>query len=208
MTTADGPAGLDPGDRSRREVSIEVPQANTNATAARTGFRWDERTLLLLGLLRAQSQHGYRINEFIERSLSRVTDMKKSTAYAILGRLHEAGLVSQRTEQEGHRPPRRVYAITPVGEEAFRGLLRAHLARPGRTHVQGDIALMFVDQLDRAEAVGCLERRLAELDARLSADQHHPEHRHGLGVELALERRQVLLRAERDWLRAVIERLS
>ena len=29
----------------------------------------DERALLLLGILRGQSQHGYQINEFIERNL-------------------------------------------------------------------------------------------------------------------------------------------
>jgi DNA-binding PadR family transcriptional regulator len=50
----------------------------------------DERALLLLGVLRVQSQHGYQINEFIERTLGRVTDMKKPTAYAILERLSAA----------------------------------------------------------------------------------------------------------------------
>lgn len=42
------------------------------------------RSLILLGLLMGQSQHGYQINEFIEKNLSVVTDMKKSTAYATL----------------------------------------------------------------------------------------------------------------------------
>ncbi|HYB01600.1 MAG TPA: hypothetical protein VED37_15385 [Ktedonobacteraceae bacterium] len=43
----------------------------------------DERMLLLLGLLKAQSQHGYQINEFIEHNLKRMIDMKRSTAYSL-----------------------------------------------------------------------------------------------------------------------------
>src|SRR5690606_5170873 len=66
----------------------------------------DERELLLLGLLRAQSQHGYQINEFIEKNLRRVTDMKKATAYAILDRLARDGHAVTHREQEGNRPPR------------------------------------------------------------------------------------------------------
>ena len=162
---------------------------------------------MLLGLVRAQSRHGYRINEFIERNLGRVTDMKKSTAYALLDRLHRAGLVSRWTEQEGRRPPRRVYAITPAGEAAFRQLLRAYLSRPGPGYEQGDVAVMFLDHLDRDEAVACLERRLAELDARLADYPRPPEHGHGVGVGLAIERQRALLQAEREWLKGVIRRL-
>ncbi len=61
----------------------------------------DERELLVLGLLMTQSQHGYRINDFIERNLGQVSDMKKATAYAILKRLDKQGCVNVTVEQEG-----------------------------------------------------------------------------------------------------------
>ena len=83
----------------------------------------DERALLLLGMLRAQSQHGYQINEFIERNLSRVTDMKKPTAYAILDRLARDGYVRVHSEQEGNRPPRNVYYLTVNGVRWFELIL-------------------------------------------------------------------------------------
>ncbi|GAF07814.1 PadR family transcriptional regulator [Paenibacillus pini] len=60
----------------------------------------DERELLVLGLLMAQSQHGYQINDFIERNLGQVSDMKKATAYSILKRLDKAGYVDVSVEQE------------------------------------------------------------------------------------------------------------
>ncbi|HEY7357247.1 MAG TPA: PadR family transcriptional regulator [Ktedonobacterales bacterium] len=168
----------------------------------------DERELLLLGILRVQSQHGYQINEFIERNLSRLTDMKKPTAYALLERLSQAGYVEERGEQEGKRPPRKVYSITPSGERRFLDLLRANLTRAERMTFAGDVGLMFLDELPRAEALDLLGQRLAHLREQISAHEHAPRHAHGLGVDLALEHLLVLLRAEQDWLAATIQRLQ
>lgn len=167
----------------------------------------DERTLLLLGLLKAQSRHGYQLNEFIEKNLSRITDMKKATAYATLDRLKASGLISETVEQEGNRPPRKVYAITPEGEEAFRRLLAENLASADRLVLGGDIGLMFIDHLPRAEALALLTQRLAAAEERLAAHEQTPQHGHGIGVDLAVEHLQVLARADRDWLRGVIDRL-
>lgn len=168
----------------------------------------DERELLLLGLLSFQSQHGYQINEFIERNLSRVTSMKKATAYAILDRLARDGYASVHTEQVGNRPPRKVYALTPRGEERFRALLRRSLADPGEATIPGDIGLMFLDQLPRQEVIEGLRKRLDRVETQIAELGQVPRHEHGIGVDLAVEHKLVLLRADRDWLRDVIARLE
>lgn len=126
----------------------------------------DERALLLLGLLKAQSQHGYQLNEFIERNLGWVTDMKKPTAYALLERVCRDGFATMRTEQAGNRPARKVYAITPQGEAAFLDLLRTTLASAERSEIPGDIAIIFLDQLPLAEARALLEQHLAHSYSR------------------------------------------
>jgi DNA-binding PadR family transcriptional regulator len=167
----------------------------------------DERALLLLGILRAQSQHGYQINEFIERTLGRIADMKKPTAYALLDRLCQAGHVAVHTEREGNRPPRKVYAITPSGETLFFDLLRSNLATPDRLGGEGDIGMMFLDSLPVKDALALLERRRVQLDEQIVAYEQAPKHEHGLGVDLALERQLTLLRADREWLDTVISRL-
>jgi DNA-binding PadR family transcriptional regulator len=167
----------------------------------------DERSLLLLGLLKAQSQHGYQLNEFIEKNLSRVTDMKKATAYAVLDRLKAAGLIAETVEQEGNRPPRKVYAITDDGEAEFERLLVETLSAADRLVLAGDIGLMFLDHLPREQALACLQARLTTLEQRLAAQAQTPQHGHGIGVDLAVEHVQVLLTADRDWLRGVVERL-
>src|SRR5262245_28108529 len=124
------------------------------------GRDMDERALLLLGLLKAQSQHGYQINEFIERNLGRMTDMKKATAYATLDRLAHEGFVNVHTEQAGNRPPRRVYSITPAGEAQLLGLLRANLAQYDSLALSGNVGLFFIDELPWDEAISCLRSRL------------------------------------------------
>lgn len=168
----------------------------------------DERALLLLGILKAQSQHGYQINEFIERNLSRVTDMKKATAYAVLDRLSRGDYVSVRSEQAGNRPPRKVYTITAAGEELFLRLLRENLCRADSLARAGDIGLMFLDELPHDDVLTCLRERLIRLDQQIEAYEQAPSHGHGSGVDLALDHVRHLLGADRAWLASAIDRLA
>ena len=167
----------------------------------------DERALLLLGILMAQSQHGYQINEFIEKNLSRVTDMKKSTAYATLDRLSDAGYVEMHAQQEGNRPVRKVYAITPEGSVHFLNLLRANLAKADEMNFASDIGMMFLDHLPYQETLPLLQDRLRQLKAQIELYQSAPQHGFGFGVDFAVEHHLVHLKADYQWLGSVIQRL-
>lgn len=165
----------------------------------------DERELLVLGLLKAQSQHGYQINEFIERNLGQVSDMKKSTAYTLLKRLNQSGFVDVTVEQEGNRPLKQVYSITRRGEEKFVELLKATLSHVEDVTPSGDIGIMFIDHLSEAEAVSCLKKRLDKVESLLVVYGNAPKHDHGVGVDLSVQHRLALLATERDWLKQRIE---
>ncbi|MGH2487700.1 MAG: helix-turn-helix transcriptional regulator [Ktedonobacterales bacterium] len=167
---------------------------------------WDARALLLLGALTVRSQHGYQINDFIERC--RVTDLKKPTAYALLDRLVAAGHISVRTEQEGNRPVRKVYTLTATGHALFADLLRENLATPDTGTGSGDIGLMFLDYLPRAEAAHYLRQRLDQLDYALADTTVVPPHGGHLTVNVALEHQTALRRADRNWLAALVERFE
>jgi DNA-binding PadR family transcriptional regulator len=166
----------------------------------------DHHTLLLLGLLRNQKQHGYQINDFIERALSSITTLKKPTAYALLDRLYKQGLVDVQNEQEGNRPPRKVYALTPGGLEHFLKLLRETLSEATPPDLPDHIALMFLDQLEPNERLECLIRRLAKLEDHIATLEAVPSHDDIGSVGLAIERQLMLLNADRAWLEALIER--
>lgn len=168
----------------------------------------DERELLILGLLKAQSQHGYQINEFIERNLGTVSDMKKSTAYSVLKRLDKGGFVSSETEQEGNRPPRQVFSITERGAERFEELLRHWLAQVDDTTPAGDIGVMFLDHLPPEEVARYLRQRLAKVEAKLQMNESVPGHGHGIGVDLSVRHRIALLKADREWLLDAIRQVE
>lgn len=167
----------------------------------------DDRALLLLGILMAQSQHGYQINEFIEKNLSRITDMKKPTAYAALERLCEGGFVQISLEQEGNRPTRKVYSITSGGVSHFFELLRANLAQADKMNFFSDIGMMFIDHLPYEDTVSLLEERLRQLSTQIQQHETAPRHGFGLGVDFAIEHHLVHLKADHGWVFSVIERL-
>ncbi len=167
----------------------------------------DERHLLLLGLLMAQSQHGYSINEFIEKNLGRVSGMKRATAYALLEKLEHRGFVRMDTETVGNYPPRKVYSITPAGREAFFSLLEELLVDTDNGGSAAEIALMFVDWLDRERVVALLRERIERLEGAAAQLRAMPSHKDSSGVDYAVQRRIILLEAEADWLKQLIRQL-
>jgi len=74
---------------------------------------WDERALLLLGVLMTQSQHGYQINDFIENALCRVADMKKGPPTPVAMPPH-GGMVDIASSRSAIAPGK-VYTITDAG---------------------------------------------------------------------------------------------
>ncbi len=160
----------------------------------------EERKLLLLGLLLSQSQHGYQINDFIEKNLSGFVGMKRSTAYSTLDNLCESGHVRMELEQVGNRPARKVYTLTDEGRRLFDQLLREYLVKLEGFEMPVEIALMYIDSLEETERVGWLSKRLAAIDAAIAALAATPPHGFGVGVDLAIGHRLHMMRAEREWL--------
>ena len=107
-----------------------------------------ERELLLLGFLRREQAHGYRLNEFIERDMAACTDIKKPTAYFLLDKMAKQGWITMRETREGNRPPRRVYRVTAKGEALYQKLLRENLSDFIAAKFPGDVGLAYADDLD------------------------------------------------------------
>ena len=160
-----------------------------------------ERELLLLGLLRRREMHGYQLSEFLETHLGMFFDLKKGTAYNLLGKMEEVGWVTSREEKEGRRPVRRVFAITPEGESIFQDLLRKVLPRYQYPSFPGNVPILFLDALPPGEKMGLLKERRGEVKDRLTALETHMDHvAHPL-----LDHRRRILQTELDWLGALIE---
>jgi DNA-binding PadR family transcriptional regulator len=75
----------------------------------------------ILGLLHYRPMHGYRIKEHIERNFGHMWSINYGQIYPNLKKMLHEGLVSMSEEVcEGEKgPPRKLYAITEKGREAF-----------------------------------------------------------------------------------------
>ena len=157
-----------------------------------------ERELLLLGLLHSQDMHGYKLAEFVERDLAICTDLKKPTAYYVLDKMAQKGWVTSTETQEGNRPPRQVYGITPEGEQVFQNLLRESLASYNTTKFGDDIALAFAEGLPTDELLTLLNQKRAALLADLETMRATPPHP-GF-IQLVIDHRLFHLESELRWL--------
>ena len=165
-----------------------------------------ENKLLLLGLLRRQEMHGYQLFEFIDRDLGYCTDLKKSTAYYMLNKMAQDGWIEEEMIQDGNRPPRRVYRMTPAGEAAYQQLLRKNLEGYSPVTFKGDVSLAFIDDLDQDEARQLLELRRAALQSALAEVQATPPHA-GSG-QWVIDHQIFHLHTELNWLEVVFARLQ
>ena len=168
-----------------------------------------ERQLLLLGLLRREDMHGYRLNEFIERDMAFCTDVKKPTAYYLLDKLAEQGYIStvdDPNEADSNRPPRTIYRITPAGEARFMELLRDNLSHFERHTFPGDMGIAFMDALPAGEAFERLQERRQSMQDFLAEMERVPAH-HG-PLNLVVDHHIRHMRAEIKWLGDVLDWLE
>lgn len=169
----------------------------------------DERVLLLLGLLTSQDRHGYEINDFIEHQMGCMIDLKKATAYQLLDRLEQHQLIESRTEQQGNRPQRKVYALTEAGHRHSLELLAGELAHEKPLILSGNVALMFAEHLPPKERQAALEEWISQLEKRLAVFDRLLELPHlTQGVRLATDRVRTLSQADLGWLRRTAAELD
>ncbi|PWA08427.1 PadR family transcriptional regulator [Pueribacillus theae] len=168
----------------------------------------DHRSLLLLGLLMTQSQHGYQIHDFVEKNLKFITNMKKATAYALLDKLSKEKFIDVSVEYDGNRPPRKVYTINDQGIQLFNKLLLQNLSTSETVFYEGDIGLMFLDHLSTEKAIESLRKRLQELQEKYSYFQQAPIHNKNSGVNIAFKHKKKMLEAEINFLLETIQLLE
>jgi DNA-binding PadR family transcriptional regulator len=184
------------------------------AQASRSPAPLTSLGIAVLALLTAEPAHPYQMRHEIRvREIDRVMKVTHGTLYSTVDRLAATGLIQPvETSREGRRPERTVYEITPAGRDQLLDTLRVELMRSAPSYPKLASALAFATLLSPDEVADLLQRRGIEVESQLSAmnaamdaslkDRSHPLKRvHLIEVEYQL----ALLRAERDWLTALIE---
>jgi DNA-binding PadR family transcriptional regulator len=165
-----------------------------------------EKKLLLLGLLLSHDMHGYRLNEVLQHNPGLSITLKKSNAYKLLKDMETDGWVTHQQEQEGNRPPRRVYTVTKEGEAAFYRLLRENLSTYPTPEFPGAVGLDFVYLLPPEEVVALLEQRHQAIETTFQQlEDVSAEIRQS---HLAIEYLHHYYATELQWLAEVIKRFQ
>lgn len=73
----------------------------------------------ILGLLSYEPMSGYDMKSFLDNSINFFWSAQLSQIYRDLGTLEKKGYVSYQIDAQDGRPDRKVYHITPEGENAF-----------------------------------------------------------------------------------------
>lgn len=164
------------------------------------------REMLILGLLRKENMHGYRLAEWIHHNLGDSAELKRPTAYFVLEKMTACGLVTFADHQQDHRPTKRVYSITRQGELEFFRLLREALAALPPNGFDVDVALAFVMELPADEAVELLTARSLAIENRLGQLQQAEGHTGPAGWMVEQQLRHY--ETERVWTHELIQRIQ
>jgi DNA-binding PadR family transcriptional regulator len=166
--------------------------------------------LAILALLSREPMHPYEMRHRIRmREIDRVIKITHGTLYNTVERLAATGLIEPvETTREGRRPERTVYAITERGADQMLDSLRDMLMRSATEYRRLAAALSFASILDPSEVADLLERRSAEVEARLSGMNTALDStlKRGVGRVSLIETEYLaaLERAEAEWLRATV----
>ena len=166
-----------------------------------------EGKLLLLGLLRGSDMYGYQINEVIDTHLRTSVHLTRPTAYRLLNQMADDGWVTFHEEQEGSRPTRRVFSITPEGERAFQENLRACLAAYTPEEYQSITCVGFLDEIEAHEAVPLLKERREKIIRLLESQTKYDSHGTG-SMQYIIDHHGRHLQTDLEWLQGVIDQVK
>jgi DNA-binding PadR family transcriptional regulator len=122
----------------------------------------------LLGLLEQGSKHGYQLYQILISDLGQVWHISLSQAYNILNRLENQGFISAEVLPQEKLPDRKLFSLTPAGQERF----ERWLSSTSFTSVRA-IRLEFLTRLYFAQSRGdefshqLIDAQLSEVHAGL-----------------------------------------
>src|SRR3989304_9775686 len=112
---------------------------------------------VLLVLRSREANPGYGVGRLLHREFHHLWDARLQQIYGEFAKLQEEGLVKAEAVAMPTRPAKKVYSLTPAGEEA----LHDWLSKPPALHAAKDDLLIQLSCLDRIPT-GVIPRRLEQ----------------------------------------------
>ncbi|MEU5780406.1 PadR family transcriptional regulator [Micromonospora lupini] len=159
---------------------------------------------VVLAMLAKEPAHGYELRSRMRGALGPLGEaMNAGQVYVTLARLAKAGLVtSERADGLPDRPDRRVYALTPAGQQRVAGWL-TEVTWPRPDLAEFHLKLVAAAAARLADPVELVDAQRREVLRRLrDAQRAALERSLDPVVGLLLEGVVLRLRADLDWLEA------
>ena len=164
---------------------------------------------VVLAMLAKEPSHGYELRARLRQALGPLGEaMNAGQIYVTLGRLEKAGLVvAEQAAGLPDRPDRKVYALTPAGQQRVAGWL-AEVSWPGPTLAEFHLKLVAAAAARLADPLAIVDAQRRELlrqlrDAQRAAMAEPDQSAAGLllgGVALRLQADlRWLEECERHW---------
>ncbi len=165
----------------------------------------------LLGAIQlCPAGHGYALQNWLAANLGSIWRIAPSRLYATLNQLEKTGLVRGKAVPQAGRPPRRVFALTPAGENEFWSWATSPVRHLRDVRVEFLAKLYFLHQLAPekvqrliADEIAVLERihsRLARREKLRMADEFVGR----IAISFRLEQLQATI----DWLHNCAQQLE
>jgi DNA-binding PadR family transcriptional regulator len=116
---------------------------------------------IILGLLTAQTMHGYEMfQQFENGTPGQIVHLEMSQMYAFLKKLERLHYIEAEIEQQGIRPPRKIYHLTKAGHDVFTQWLVEPAEKPRDIRILFLIKLYFVQLYMPQQTQVLLEKQL------------------------------------------------
>ena len=119
-----------------------------------------EHELLFLGLLKDGPKHGYEIKRLIDEELFPFVGLKIKSIYYPLKKMEKLGLIKKDVGREGKWPEKYVYSLTAKGVKIFDHLVTDSFLSIERPYFNVDLALYFLQYVDKKIAKRQLRGRV------------------------------------------------
>jgi DNA-binding PadR family transcriptional regulator len=165
---------------------------------------------VLLALLAKEPAHGYELKQALEQTFgSAYPSPNIGQIYVTLGRLEKDGLVRSQDVTQTSRPNKRVYELTPAGQEAVAAWVDEQSDGPRlRDDFFVKLALApAVGAADRMTLINRQRRHLLNLMRGLSDQATAPDRDNKVAL-LLIEGARLHLQADLDWLERCQEELT
>jgi DNA-binding PadR family transcriptional regulator len=158
---------------------------------------------VVLALLAKEPSQGYQLRSRLNDALGPLGEaLNAGQIYVVLGRLEKAGLVALDESTGSSDRERKVYALTPLGQERVSEWL-AEVSWPKPDLAEFHLKLIAAAQAGLADPIGIVDAQRRELLRRLrDAQRAEMDEPHGSDAALLLEGIVLRLQADLRWLEA------